>query len=134
MALSKDRVGHIHENLTAQKSVPVAANTRIFVGATVSYDANGFCVPAADTATQAGKAIHYAIIGADNSAGANGDKEVMVMTRGTALVDKGAIVQGDLGKLAHAIADDTVALTSTNERPIGPILAVGNRLVAIQIG
>lgn len=134
MPLTGDRIGDIHETLTAQKKVPVAANTRIFLGALVSYDANGLCVPAVDSAVQSGKAVHFAVEAADNSAGADGDKHVMVMTRGAALVVAGALTEADRGKVVHATADDTLALTSTNDRPVGPILDVDGRFATVQIG
>ncbi len=134
MPLTRDRIGDIHEQLLGQQKVPVAAGAHIHIGALVSYDAAGFCVPALDDGSQTGKAVHYAIDGANNQSGANGDKQVTVMTIGVALVDKGTIVPADRGKAAHAATDDTLALTSTNDRPIGTIIAVRNRLVAVQIG
>ncbi len=134
MPLTSDRVGDIHETFLAQKRAPVAGGARVFLGGLVSYDANGFCVPVADSTVQAGKAVHYAVESADNSTGASGAKAVMVMTRGTALVSAGLLTAADVGKSAHAIADDTLTLTSTNDRRVGPILAIDGLLAAIQIG
>jgi hypothetical protein len=133
-ALTADRTGTVRENLTEQQRMPVAASTTIYNGALVSFDATGYLVPAADSAGQDGLAIYYALEGCDNSAGIAGEKSCLVMTRGSALLAKGVIVQADAGKIAHAADDGTLALTSTNNRPIGRIARVGSTTVAVQIG
>lgn len=135
MALSADRTGPtVLGPVLEQGREPVAASTRLYNGALVSYDANGNVVVVADSAAQDGKAIHYTLEGCDNSAGAAGDKKVLLMKRGTAILEASVIVAADRGKIAHATSDNVLALTSTNNRPVGFIGEVDSVNVTVQIG
>jgi len=101
--------------------VPVAAATKIFAGALVVANATGFAAPGsvATTLTYLGRAEDTV----DNSAGAAGDK-VVVVRRKNAFKWKnhGAdpLTQADLGKTVYIVDDETVAKTSgTSTRSAG---------------
>jgi hypothetical protein len=134
MALTADRTGPLHEPILELQEFQIAASTTIFLGALCSFNASGFLVPASDAAAQASKRIVLALENVNNSAGANGAKKVRCMTRGTAILPKGALVQADLGKTIHATDDNTLALTSTNSRALGSLVRVDGSLAAVQIG
>jgi hypothetical protein len=121
-------------NIVNTQDFKVAAGAEIFCFTLVSCDAAGFLVPAADVAAQASKAVFYALDGVDNTAGANGDVSARCMIDGVAHLEPGAIVQADVGKVAHVLDDQTIALTSTNDRPIGFILGLAGTRALVQIG
>jgi predicted RecA/RadA family phage recombinase len=133
-AATKDRTGHLHKLLLEQSEAPVAASTTVFLGTLVSFNASGYLVPAADAAAQANKAIYLAIEKCINSTATNGAKSCMIMTRGIALLPKGSLVQADVGKIVHASDDSTLALTSTNGREVGRLIAIEGSLAVVQIG
>ena len=56
------------------------------------------------------------------------------MVRGTALVPVSSLVQADVGKTVHATSDNTLALTSTNGRSVGRLIAIDGALAVVQIG
>lgn len=60
----------------SQAGFPVAASTKIVMGAGVALNASGYAVNAADTAGL--KAIGVCVVSADNTSGANGDLSVSV--------------------------------------------------------
>jgi hypothetical protein len=119
MALTADRP-------TAQKDgidfpVPVAAATILYAGSLVCADADGFAVPAADTAGL--KFLGMALKHVDNSAGANGDKTITVRA-GMALRLKGSsLAQAQVGDSMYAVDDETVAAVgvTTNDVLVGTL-------------
>ncbi len=93
---------------------PVAASANIFQGAIVCIDADGFAVPAADTAG-------FVVIGqcqvpADNSSGADGDITVRVFSGifGPYVNTGSTIAQTNVGILCGVVDDEAVTLTVTN--------------------
>lgn len=90
--------------------VPVAASKKIFAGSLVAANATGYATPGATatTLTYLGRAEEYV----DNSAGADGDKTVMVR-RGKAFKFKNsagdAVTQAELGKTCYIVDDETVS-------------------------
>jgi hypothetical protein len=103
---------------------PVAANAVIHYGALVAVDANGYLVPAADTAGL--DVVGIADEAANNTGGANGALEVRVY-RGSALVatsGASALVQADVGADAFVLDDNTVvkAAGTTNSVTAGEVL------------
>jgi hypothetical protein len=136
-AAIEDRLGQVdavHGRVENQHAVPVAASTTIFAHTLVSTNAAGFLIPAADDAGQAGKAVFFALAGADNSGGADGALDVMCMIRGVARMEKGALTQAAVGQVGHVLDDQTLALSSTNSREIGVIVAFTATRAEVQIG
>jgi hypothetical protein len=119
-ALTMDR--NTEYSLGDLLSVPVAATARIFAGSLVCIGADGYAVPAADTAglLLAGVATAQA----DNRNGADGDLSVVVRRRGRFRFGSGsALDQSSLGAKAYALDDQTIALTgdATNHVAAGVI-------------
>ena len=131
-ALTRDRFGVIHETVIEQGYLPVAADTTIHLGALVSTDESGNAVPAADAPDQTGKAVYLALERADNAGEVAGAVRVSVMKRGTALLPKGAITATARGSQAHVVDDQTVALSSTNNRAFGTIDDVRADVLAVR--
>jgi len=104
-ALTSDR--NTEYSLGDLLSVPVAASTRIFAGSLVCADADGYAVPAADTAGL--KFMGVATAQADNREGSDGDLSVVVRRRGRyKYAYAGALDQTGLGAAAYAVDDQTV--------------------------
>ena len=105
-----------------QLPFPVAAQTTIYKGALVCLDADGYLVPAADTAGL--RFVGVARDSADNSSGSDGDTEVVVVTQGSIVVAKSGAGAGDVGASAFCSDDETVALSTVNEVYAGLVVAV----------
>lgn len=126
MPLTQDRNTPFKDGETLP--VPVAAATKIYAGALVVADAAGFAAPGsvATTLTYLGRAEEAV----DNTAGANGDKSVVVR-RKKAFKWKNhgadALVQADLGKTVYIVDDETVAKTNG-----GNTRSAGGKLVALE--
>jgi len=104
-ALTSDR--NTEYSLGDLLSIPVAADTRIFAGSLVCADADGYAVPAADTAGL--KFMGVATAQADNRDGAEGDMSVIVRRRGRyRFAYSGSLVQAGLGAAVYAVDDQTV--------------------------
>lgn len=93
--------------------VPAAAAKRIFAGALVVATATGFAAPGstATTLTYLGRAEESV----DNSAGADGDKTVLVRRKKAfqfANLAADPVTQASLGKVAYIVDDQTVAATN----------------------
>lgn len=97
---------------------PVAAATRIYVGAMVAINAAGLAVPGATSATLkcVGTALNYA----DNTQGTAGAIRVKVDKRVARLANSAAadaITLADVGSDCYMVDDQTVAKThATNTR------------------
>lgn len=99
----------------------VLASTTIFAGAIVALDAAGFAIPATDTAG-------LVIVGrardkVDNSAGGNGDEDV-IAEKGVFLYnnDSGSpVVQADVGRPALVEDDNSFATSTVNSISAGQI-------------
>jgi hypothetical protein len=105
-----------------QLPFPVAAQTTVYKGALVCLNAEGYLVPATDTAGL--RFVGVARDGADNSQGTDGDLEVVVVTQGSIVVAKSGASASDVGESAFCSDDETVALATTNEVYAGLIVAV----------
>lgn len=97
---------------------PVAAATTIFTGAILMRDASGNLVEGQTATGLTGVGVAYEDV--DNSAGAAGDLTV-TFRNGTFRFDNSAaadeITAADIGGIAYAVDDQTVAKTSaTNTR------------------
>lgn len=124
----------VHGKIVNQHDFLVLGGVKIPDNTLFSTDATGYAVQAADVAGQNGRAVLYALEEADNTNGADGAISVRAMIRGTARLEKGALVQADVGFVAHVFDNQTLATSSTQNRPIGIILAVGGNRATVQIG
>jgi hypothetical protein len=110
MALTQDRNTPMRDGELV--SAPVAA-VKIFAGSLVAINAAGYATPGAVATTL--KYFGRAEEQVDNSAGAAGDRSVLVR-RGQAFkwLNHGAdpVVQADLGANCYIVDDQTVAKTS----------------------
>lgn len=102
-ALTKDRITE-KKNLTAIKSYPVAASSKIYAGSLVAVDVNGYAKAAADAANL--KVVGVATAQVDNSTGANGDKQV-VADEGDCRFNASSITQVMVGQVMYAADDNT---------------------------
>lgn len=131
MALTQDRQTRVYGGISHPYDARVAGGTVIYIGALVSFNDDGLLVPVADLADQAGKKIGLAITHANNANGADGDVCAKVIWRGQFVVEAGIITVDDNGKPIHATDDNTLALTSTNDRLVGYLQAVEGSLAII---
>ncbi|MCC6446212.1 MAG: DUF2190 family protein [Armatimonadetes bacterium] len=95
---------------------PVAAGAHIYKGALVCADADGYAVPAADTAG-------YAFLGvaaeeSDNTGGADDDASVRVLKTGTVEVARAAASRTDIGQPFYIADDQTVTDAATASQDI----------------
>lgn len=122
-ALAADRITKSKGHLRRQ-AYPLAADAVIFTGAMVCIDADGFAIPAADTAGIS-DVVGIATAKVDNTDGADGDVKVVVEYGGAFLLDAAAgIDQTNLGRDAVVSDDQTVtdAAAATNDITVGRIL------------
>lgn len=105
MGLSADRATEYREGVEIEH--PVAATALIYAGSLVAINASGYAVPAADTAglVLAGLAMARA----DNSAGQNGDINVVVRTKAVARLKGSSLAQSQVGRIVYVVDDETVA-------------------------
>jgi len=119
-ALTSDR--NTEYSLGDLLAIPVAAGERIFAGALVCTDADGYAVPAADTAGLTFEGV--ATAQADNRNGADGDLSVVVRRRGRYKLDyQGSLTQAAMSARVYAVDDHTVDAANgvTNDVPVGRI-------------
>lgn len=123
MAALTDHVTRIIKGGTEEflAEMPVAASQTIYNGALVSIDADGYIIPAADTASTLFTGFVHE--GVDNSSGADGDETVKVYLA-TVRVTTGTTAATDLGVLVHVSDDDTLDLLAgvTNNIQAGVIV------------
>lgn len=119
-ALTQDR--NITRKIGGQAAYPVAAGAKIYAGAMVCLNANGYAVPAADQAGLrfVGVAREYV----DNIGGANGAKLVLVWREGCFDFAASGMSAADVGKPVFVVDDQTVALATTNGVGCGIITEV----------
>lgn len=120
-ALAADRRAPYRESL--DHGCPAKAAAKIYSRSLVFLDASGWAAPA--TAAVSLFCAGVAQENVDNSAGANGDKTLRARRRGFCTIVNGdTIVQADIGKLAWAIDDQTVAKGATGRSLVGTIVEV----------
>ena len=123
-ALAKDRATPYREGVEVE--YPVAASVKIYAGSLVCADANGFATPAADTSGLrfAGVALEQV----DNSAGADGAKNVRVRRHGVFEFDAASITQAMVGDPMYAVDDHTFddAAGPTNDIKVGVLVKYGS--------
>jgi len=124
MALSAD------QKITRQEGVilglPVAGSTKIYGGSLVAVNADGYAVPASDTAGLKFKGIARAQV--DNSSGGNGDLNVEVWTGQVfELTVYSTLAQTDLGRPVFVKDDGQVDLKGAAWIKVGRIAEVVSR-------
>ncbi len=117
-ALTQDR--HTPQKEGAFLVIPVAASTKIFVGALVAINATGYAVPGSVATTLKGAGVAEDFV--DNSSGSAGDKSVKVrlgVYRFGNSADADLIALKDRGASCYIVDDQTVALTNgSNTRSV----------------
>jgi hypothetical protein len=115
-ALTADRkTTVIASEATRTRVYKVAADAVIFFGAIVALDADGYLVPAANTAGLIVVGIAQEAV--DNTDGADGDLECTVQEDIVAEVNNdgaGAVVQATVGRHCFILDDQTVRITEGN--------------------
>jgi len=115
--LTRDRATSYREGV--ELDYPVAASTKIYAGSLVCVNADGFAVPAADTSGYV--FVGVALEQVDNSAGANGAKNLRVRRQGVFEFDAASITQAMVGDPMYAVDDHTFddAAGPTNDIKVG---------------
>lgn len=115
--------------------LPVKAGVKIFDGAIVAIDANGYAVPGtkAISLTSAGRAETYV----DNVGGQSGDKSIKVK-RGVFKWNNDSAEGGTIGisgvlKNCYILDDETVTAASTGASVAGKVIAVEDDGVLVEI-
>lgn len=123
-ALSSDRLTSYREGI--ELDFPVAADTKIYAGSMVCVDADGYAVPAADTSGYL--FLGVALEQVDNSAGADGAKNVRVRRTGVFEFDAASITQAMIGDPMYAVDDQTFddAAGPTNDIKVGILVKYGS--------
>lgn len=99
-----------HSLVPSEQEWPVAASTKIFKGALVSLDANGYVINA--TSAIGTYVIGMAAETADNSSGANGAISIPVHFRQIVEIPvSGSFDQSYIGKKAYVVDNNTVQVT-----------------------
>ena len=125
MALTKDRHTPMMDGELI--GVPMAAGAKIFAGALVVANANGYAEPgkAAANLTYLGRAERTV----DNTGGADGAKTALVRRRKAFLFanhSSDLVTQAELGKTCYVVDDETVGKTDSSgaRSPAGRVLGV----------
>lgn len=102
-AVAADRI--TEKKVLGLKSYPVAATAKIFAGSMVAIDADGFAVPASDTAAL--RVVGVATHTIDNTAGADGALNVNVESPIIARYAATSITQAMVGQMMYVVDDQT---------------------------
>ncbi|MBI4822657.1 MAG: hypothetical protein HY805_00275 [Nitrospirae bacterium] len=116
-ALTADRKTPYREDITY--SIGVAGASKIFAGSIVAINSSGYAVPASDTAGL--RVIGRAEEQVDNSAGANGDKSVLVR-KGVYKVASSGLTIADVGKVALVSDDQTISILDTTNNIVAGVI------------
>jgi hypothetical protein len=123
-ALTRDRATSYREGI--ELDFPVAASTKLYAGSLVCVNADGYAVPAADTSGYI--FVGVALEQVDNSAGANGAKNVRIRREGVFEFDAASISQAMVGSPMYAVDDHTFddAAGPTNDIKVGVLVKYGS--------
>jgi predicted RecA/RadA family phage recombinase len=119
-ALTQDRATPYREGIEIE--FPVAAATKIYAGSLVCANAEGFAVPAADTAGL--KFLGVALEQVDNTGGANGAKVVRLRRTGVFEFNAASITEAMVGDPMYLKDDNTFddAAGTTNDVKAGVLV------------
>jgi len=111
----------------------VRGGVRIWKGALVCVDSEGYLVPASDTANL--RFVGVAFESVDNRNGSNGTAKCRVIKRGTFVYHRsGTFSQSDVGTVVKATSDNEVAKSTTNNIAVGTVVELpSNTTVRIRI-
>lgn len=133
MALTANRDPQIRDDQLL--SLLAEDNVHIYGGAGVCVNADGYAVPAADTADYKFKGV--AVEECDNTLTGHtrGGKRVLIRRRCSAVFSKATAVEGDVNETAYVSDDETVVLAGmVNNIQVGEVLAlVDSSHVRVQI-
>lgn len=104
-------------------TLPVDGGSTIYSGSLVSVNSSGYAVVAGDTASTVFMGVAADTV--DNSAGSDGDKNIMVYVRGTfEMYFAGTATQATVGQAATVSDGQTVAVaaTTTNDIAAGKVV------------
>lgn len=108
------------QSLGGQRSIPLAANAKVFAGGMVQVAASTFGVAAA--AVAANTTVGRAEATVDNAGGANGEKSVKVKVGIFRFANSAAadlVTRARIGKPVYVVDDQTVAATdNAGARPV----------------
>lgn len=119
-ALAKDRIAPHRDGL--EFVFPMAANAKIYAGAIVMLSATGYAAPATAAALLVVAGVAQEQV--DNTGGADGAQSVRVRKGAFKFANGDAIAQADVGELAWASDDQTVAKAAAGKSPVGIITEV----------
>jgi hypothetical protein len=102
------------------KSYPVAGSTTIYKGGMVCIDADGYAIPAADTAGLKFAGVAYEQ--ADNASGSDGDEDVRVFDEGYFKLAASSIAQTQVGDEMYVVDDQTFDETTSNSVSCGKLV------------
>ena len=114
MALTSDK--QIERTDGVQIAFPVNGTSKIYAGALVCVDADGYLVPGADTAGLIFQGI--AMQQRDNASGDDGDQLCVVRRRGLVKCAIAAATQANIGDSVFLVDDETVGLAATTTNDI----------------
>lgn len=114
MALTSDK--QIERTDGVQLAFPVNGTSKIYAGALVCVDADGYLVPGADTAGLIFQGI--AMQQRDNASGDDGDQLCVVQRRGLVKCAIAAATQANIGDSVFLVDDETVGLAATTTNDI----------------
>ena len=114
MALTSDK--QIERTDGVQLAFPVNGTSKIYAGALVCVDADGYLVPGADTAGLIFQGI--AMQQRDNASGDDGDQLCVVQRRGLVKCAIAAATQANIGDSVFLVDDNTVGLSATTTNDI----------------
>ena len=128
LTMSRDLARYVDQEL---RSFPLAAGARVFRGAWVETNPDGFLRPVAGDGVFAGLAYEDA----DNSTGEAGDQSARVYTCGDFRAALIGATQADIGRRVYATDDDTLTFDPQSATPVGRvegIEATGQIVVRIE--
>lgn len=114
MALTSDK--QIERTDGVQLAFPVNGTSKIYAGALVCVDADGYLVPGADTAGLIFQGI--AMQQRDNASGDDGDQLCVVQRRGLVKCAIAAATPANIGDSVFLVDDETVGLAATTTNDI----------------
>jgi len=133
-ALAADRITP-RRKIDHTATYKVKASTKIWQGGMVATDANGYLVPASDTAALV--VVGVAETSVDNSAGSSGDLSCWVSKGIFQFPMNGTdIAQAQIGTNATVYDDQTVSKASvtTNDIVVGQIEEIDGSTVWVRVG
>ncbi len=97
------------------RSYPLAAGARVYKGGFVGLNTSGY----ARALVAADKAVGLAYEEADNTAGANADRQVRVFSQGDFALALAGAARTNIGQAVYASADDTLTFTASGNSKVG---------------